>query len=136
MNYLLDADTCIYAMKGNANVLRMLLSKKRLQVAISVITEAELRTGAAKSTMPRKMLALLCNFMDPLQILSFNSADALIYAAIRSELEKTGKPIGPMDTLIAAHAVSRQHILVTNNQREFSRVAGLETQNWQVDASR
>jgi tRNA(fMet)-specific endonuclease VapC len=75
---------------------------------------------------------LLGNFLAPIQILSFDSGDALVYGSVRSSLEKVGMPIGPMDMLIAAHAINRSLVLVTNNLREFSRVEGLKIQNWQV----
>ena len=130
MSFLLDTDTCIYAMRQNESVLERLLSKSRADVAVSVITEGELRTGAAKSSSPAKTLRLLENFLRPLEIVEFTSADAASYANVRSKLERTGRPIGPLDTLIAAQAVCRKLVLVTNNEREFRRVAGLRVENW------
>ena len=130
MTFLLDTDTCIYAMRQNESVLERLLSKSRADVAVSVITEGELRTGAAKSSSPAKTLRLLENFLRPLEIVEFTSADAASYANVRSKLERTGRPIGPLDTLIAAQAVRRKLVLVTNNERDFRRVAGLRVENW------
>ena len=130
MKYLLDTDTCIYALKRNESILRHLLSTAREEVAISVITEAELRTGAAKSSSPVKTLHLIENFLDPITILDFTSDDAIAYAGVRAKLERAGTPIGPLDTLIASHAVARKLLLVTNNEREFRRVAGLQLENW------
>jgi tRNA(fMet)-specific endonuclease VapC len=130
MSFLLDTDTCIYAMRQNESVLERLLSKSRADVAVSVITEGELRTGAAKSSSPAKTLRLLENFLRPLDIIEFTSADAASYANVRSKLERTGRPIGPLDTLIAAQAVCRKLVLVSNNEREFRRVAGLRVENW------
>lgn len=95
-----------------------------------MITEAELRTGAAKSASPAKTLRLVENFLWPLAILEFTSVDAASYAQVRAKLERSGRPIGPLDALIAAQAVVRKLILVSNNQREFARVAGLHVQNW------
>lgn len=130
MKYLLDTDTCIYALKRNENILRRLLSAAREDVAISVITEAELRTGAAKSSSPVKTLHLIENFLDPITILDFTSDDAIAYASVRAKLERAGTPIGPLDTLIASQAVARKLLLVTNNERELRRVAGLHLENW------
>ena len=130
MKFLLDTDTCIYALKQNAVVLRRLLAQTRADVAVSVITEAELRTGAAKSASPAKTLRLVENFLRPLTILEFTSGDAVAYAQVRAKLERSGRPIGPLDTLIAAQAVARKLILVSNNEREFKRVAGLHIHNW------
>lgn len=130
MKFLLDTDTCIYAMKQNAVVLAHLLAQSREDVAVSAITEAELRSGAAKSASAAKTLRLVENFLRPLAILDFTSSDAVSYALVRSKLERSGTPIGPLDTLLAAHAVARKLVLVSNNEREFTRVAGLHVQNW------
>lgn len=130
MKFLLDTDTCIYALKQHPGVLKTLLSKSRSEVGTSVITEAELRFGAAKSTSPAKTLGLIENFLRPLSIIEFTSADAVGYASVRARLERAGKLIGPLDTLIAGQAVARKLVLVSNNQREFARVSGLRLENW------
>jgi tRNA(fMet)-specific endonuclease VapC len=130
MKFLLDTDTCIYALKQNPAVLNRLLAQSRDDVAVSVITEAELRTGAAKSTSPAKTPRLIENFLRPLAVVEFNSTDAASYAQVRSRLERAGTPIGPLDTLIAAQVVARKLVLVTNDEREFGRVASLRVENW------
>jgi tRNA(fMet)-specific endonuclease VapC len=127
---LLDTDTCIYALKQNAATLRRLLEHDRSDIAVSVITEAELRTGAAKSSAPAKTRGKVENFLLPLTILEFTSRDAGIYAEVRAKLERAGAPIGPLDTLIAAQALCRGLTLVSNNEREFRRVSGLRRDNW------
>jgi tRNA(fMet)-specific endonuclease VapC len=126
----LDTDTCIYALKQDQRVIERLLAAAREDVAVSVITEAELRTGAAKSAPAPKTLRLIENFLSPIARIEFTSDDAIAYAAVRSKLERTRTPIGPLDTLIAAQAVARKLILVSNNEREFRRVAGLPVENW------
>jgi tRNA(fMet)-specific endonuclease VapC len=128
--FLLDTDTCIYALKQHARVIERLLATAREDVGVSVITEAELRTGAAKSSSPSKTLALVENFLAPITRLEFAAEDAVAYAVIRSKLERAGTPIGPLDTLIAAQAIGRGFVLVSNNEREFRRVAGLKLENW------
>jgi tRNA(fMet)-specific endonuclease VapC len=130
MKFLLDTDICIYALKQHRVVLSHLLSQSRSEVAISVITEAELRTGAAKGEAPAKTVRLVENFLRPIDIVEFTSDDALAYASVRAKLERSGTPIGPFDTLIAAQAVARKLVLVSNNEREFGRVAGLQMENW------
>src|SRR5437867_1742601 len=130
MTFLLDTDTCIYALKQNENVLQQLLSTAREDVLVSVITEAELRTGAAKSSSPVKTLHLVENFLRPLTLIDFTSEDAVAYANVRAKLERAGTPIGPLDTLIASQAVARKLSLVSNNEREFRRIAGLIIENW------
>lgn len=130
MKFLVDTDTCIYALKQDERVLERLLAATRTDVAVSVITEAELRTGAAKSSSPSKMLSKIENFLSPIARIEFTSEDAIAYAAVRSKLERAGTPIGPLDTLIASQAVARNLVLVSNNEREFRRVAGLIVENW------
>jgi tRNA(fMet)-specific endonuclease VapC len=132
MPFLLDTDTCIYALKQKASVLDQLLSKSRDEIVVSVITEAELRTGAAKSSSPVRTLRLIENFLRPLTILEFTSEDAIAYAHVRARLERAGTPIGPLDTLIASQAIARKLTLVSNNEREFRRVSGLQIENWAV----
>jgi tRNA(fMet)-specific endonuclease VapC len=130
MKFLLDTDTCIYVLKQNLAVLKNLLARTPEDIVVSVITEAELRTGAAKSTSAAKTLRMLENFLRPIAILEFTSSDAASHAQVRARLERAGTPIGPLDTLIAAQAVARKLVLVSNNQREFGQVAGLHIQNW------
>jgi tRNA(fMet)-specific endonuclease VapC len=130
MKFLLDTNICIYALKQNQRVLDRLLAHDRADVAVSVITEAELRTGAAKSHSPARTLRLVENFLRPITIVEFVSNDAVSYAGVRARLERAGTPIGPLDTLIAAQAVARKLVLVSNNEREFGRVARLRVENW------
>ena len=130
MKFLLDTDTCIYALKQSDSVLGHLLAAAREDVFVSVVTEAELRTGAAKSSSPAGTLRRIENFLLPLTVIDFTSDDAIVYAGVRAKLERAGTPIGPLDTLIAAHAVGRKLTLVTNNEREFRRVHGLHLENW------
>jgi len=130
MKYLLDTDTCVYALKLHAAVLERMLSEPRASIAVSVITEAELRAGAMKSSSPVKTLRKVERFLDPISIVELTSLDAAAYAAVRSKLERAGTPIGPLDTFIAAQAVARRLTLVSNNEREFGRVSGLRIENW------
>jgi tRNA(fMet)-specific endonuclease VapC len=130
VKYLLDTDTCIYALKQNEAVLGRMLARSRADVAVSVISEGELRTGAAKSSSPVKTMRLVENFLRPLTVVEFTSSDAVSYASVRAKLERAGTPIGPFDTLIAAQALGRKLILVSNNEREFRRVSGLRLEDW------
>ena len=130
MKVLLDTDTCIHALRQSPAVLARLLAHPRSDVAVSVVTEAELRTGAAKSSVPSRTLQRVENFLRPLEVLEFSSADAVAYAHLRARLGRAGKSIGPLDTFIAAHALSRKRVLVTGNEREFRRVPGLHVASW------
>jgi tRNA(fMet)-specific endonuclease VapC len=130
VKYMLDTDTCIYALKQERSVLEKMLGTPRAEIALSAITKAELLTGAAKSRSAIKTARLLHAFLAPLAVLDFTSEDAIEYANIRASLERKGTPIGPLDTLIASQARARGVILVTNNEREFKRVDGLRITNW------
>ena len=130
--FMLDTNICIYAMKGHEKVLERLLAHPPSHIVLSVVTESELRFGAAKSTAPAKTLAALEHFLAPIHVVEFGSSDAAVYASVRATLERSGKPIGPLDTFIAAHALSRGMTLVTNNASEFQRVPHLHLENWAV----
>jgi tRNA(fMet)-specific endonuclease VapC len=99
-------------------------------VAISSITLVEMQHGVARSARPEQNAVLLAKFCAPLAILPFDSQSAQAYGDIRTALEKKGKPIGSLDTLIAAHALSLGMTLITNNEREFRRVDRLKVENW------
>src|SRR5665213_4147775 len=101
MRFLLDTNICIYALKQNPTVLARLLAERPIDIGLSVITEAELRTGAAKSASATKTNRLLENFLRPLTVAELTSDDACAYAELRAKLDNAGTPIGPLDTLIA-----------------------------------
>lgn len=131
MSYLLDTNICIYALKSRPpEVLARLRALSPVDVALSVVTLLELRQGAFGSQQPDAAHARLDAFVAPLQILPFEEADARTGARLRAALFRHGRPIGDLDSLIAAQAVTRNLILVTNNLREFNRVPGLRTENW------
>lgn len=130
MRYLLDTNTCIYLMKGSTGVLEHFLTKRKSGVGISSITVAELYYGVFNSAFPEKNSINLTNFFAGIDILEFDSGAAIEYGRIRALLRQKGTPIGQMDMLIAAHAKSRDMILVTNNVGEFERVGGLVLENW------
>jgi tRNA(fMet)-specific endonuclease VapC len=95
MKYLLDTDTCIYALKQNAALLRQLLANRRDDIAVSVITEAGLRTGAIKSTNPSKNLQRVENFLQPLSIIEFTSTDAACYGKCARSSSGRVHPLAP-----------------------------------------
>jgi len=131
MKLMLDTNICIYIIKQQpAAVLKHFLKYQIGDICISSITLAELRFGVAKSTHRDKNANALDEFIVPLEIATFDDAAALAYGDIRATLESAGTPIGSMDMLIAAHAVSLGVTLVTNNTREFVRVAGLTIVDW------
>lgn len=131
MKYLLDTNICIYALKSRPpEVLQRLQEVGRAAVAVSVVTVLELREGAEKSQQPDANHSRLDFFLKPIPVLNFERDDALAGARVRAHLERQGTPIGDFDSLIAAQAMVRDLVLVTNNLREFERVPGLKVQNW------
>ncbi len=127
---LLDTNTCIYIINNRPpNVLARFKSYQAGEVGISSIAASELAFGVAKSGSMKNRKALDM-FLAPLQILPFNSDCLWFYADLRTTLEMKGLSIGPMDTLIAAQALSIDGTLVTNNIKEFSRVPKLKLENW------
>ncbi|HEX3531040.1 MAG TPA: type II toxin-antitoxin system VapC family toxin [Thermoanaerobaculia bacterium] len=131
MRYLLDSNICIYAMKNRPlQVLRRLQNVGRAAVAVSVITVVELRQGAEGSQHPELAHGRLDDFLEPIVVLPFEDADAQVAARIRAQLFRVGRPIGDLDTLIAAQALARNLVVVTNNVDEFERVPDLDIINW------
>jgi tRNA(fMet)-specific endonuclease VapC len=131
MNYILDTNICIYIIKKKPqSVLNKLKQIPLGTIGISVITLSELIYGVRKSAYPEKNLDALTQFLIPFELFQFDYNCAIEYGNVRSNLEKKGALIGPLDMLIAAHAKSLGYILVTNNEKEFKRVEGLEIENW------
>ncbi len=131
MEYMLDTNICIYIIKKKpVRVFERFKTLALGAVCISSITLSELEYGVRKSSQPKRNQSALNQFLIPLQIIEFNINAAIEYGKIRANLEKRGTPIGPLDTLIAAHAKSLGIVLVTNNQKEFNRVEELQIENW------
>jgi tRNA(fMet)-specific endonuclease VapC len=131
MKYLIDTNICIYIMNQRPSV--VIKKFKRFEpgeIGISTVTISELQYGIAKSLHRDKNQRRLEEFTTPFEILAYDTAAARIYGDIRFQLEKSGKLIGPLDLLIAAHALSRGLVLVTNNEKEFKRIKNLKVQNW------
>ena len=131
MKVMLDTDICIYIIKRRPpSVLDRFRGFPVGDIGISSITLAELEYGATKSAQPRKNREALEEFVSPLEVAAFDRDAAVAYGRIRAALEKKGLTIGAMDMLIAAHALSLNVNLVTNNETEFRRVSGLRVENW------
>jgi len=131
IRYLLDTNACVELIrKRSQRVLSRLRTCAPGSVGISSITLAELQYGVARSAFPDRNRFALTQFCAPLELLPFDDQAAAVYGRVRAQLDRSGSPIGPLDTLIAAHALSEKAILVTDNGREFRRVAGLDVENW------
>ena len=130
MKYLLDTDICIYLI--NERPRRVLARFRRHAVGdigVSAVTVSELAWGVAKTGSARNRAALDA-FLLPIEVAAYDLAAAMRYGEVRAELAKRGRPIGPLDTMIVAHALSLGATLVTNNLREFGRVPDMAVENW------
>ncbi|MBU2444653.1 MAG: type II toxin-antitoxin system VapC family toxin [Bacteroidetes bacterium] len=131
MKFLLDTNICIYIIKKKPDrVIKRFLKMKPDTIGVSSITVSELYYGVLKSSKPNENAVALEQFLLPLVVISFNKDDAIAYGNLREKLERSGNIIGSMDMLIGAQALNRELILVTNNEKEFSRIEGLSLENW------
>jgi tRNA(fMet)-specific endonuclease VapC len=129
--YLLDSNICIYIINRRPEkVVMKIKGFSPSDIKLSSISIAELEYGASKSENREKNRQALVGFASAFDIVDFNDYDAEIYGLIRADLEKQGLVIGPYDMQIAAQALSRNLILITNNVKEFSRVKNLKIENW------
>ncbi len=127
---LLDTNICIYIINAKpAAVLERFKHYRLGEIGLCSVLAAELAFGVAKSGSARNRQALEM-FLAPLTILPFDERAVWAYGDLRAELERRGTPIGSLDTMIAAHALSLQATLITNNTREFAQVPGLHVDNW------
>ena len=131
VRYLLDTNICIYIAKHNPPAVRERFSRHAAsELGMSVITLGELRFGAERSQSRELALSAVHRLMSLIHVLPLGERSGEHYGQIRAQLQRTGQPIGNNDLWIAAHARSEGWILVTNNEREFSRVEGLQIENW------
>jgi tRNA(fMet)-specific endonuclease VapC len=131
VRFLLDTNIVIDMLRNpESRALNHLEGLSIGDVGISTITLAELEYGVHRSNRPAHNAALLLQACSSLEICEFDSFASERYGRVRVQLESTGQPIGPLDTLIAAHALALGVDLVTHNTREFQRVDGLVLADW------
>lgn len=130
MNYLLDTDICIYLLKGRQSVTDRLLAVGWSEVAICVITVAELYYGAYNSMRVTENLARAELFVQQLPVLPLDNQAIKQFGELKAQLRKIGQPIADFDLLIASVALSRNCVLVTNNTRHYDRIPNLKLENW------
>lgn len=133
--FLLDTAVCIYLLNqksGYESILKHLDGREQGEVILSTITLAELRFGVAASRRRTLNLSTLELFLASFEIAPFDVRAASAYGPLRAHLQAQGTPIGPLDTLIAAHAIALNATVVTNNIREFGRVPNLLQENWLI----
>ena len=127
--YLLDTDTVSFALRGQGEVAANIRAHRPSDLCVSAISVAELRFGA-ESRGSKKIHRALDGFLHGIATVAFDERAANSFGTIAAMLESRGAPIGPLDTMIAAHAVSMGATLVTNNTKHFSRVFDLVIENW------
>ena len=130
LKYMIDTNIAIYTLKNRPAKVRSAFEKHAGEMCLSSVSLGELIFGAEKSTQVESNLAVIEGFAARLKIESFDTQAAMHFGQLRAELSVSGKIIGPYDMMIAGHARAMGLILVTNNQREFNRVAGLRVENW------
>jgi tRNA(fMet)-specific endonuclease VapC len=128
--FLLDTDTSILFMKGNPAAVAHFRKQGPSSVFLSSISYHELRYGALHSGAVQRHLRAVGDFVAPLTVLPFTQSSAEYSSRVRQDLAAAGQAIGPLDTLIAGHALEHGLILVTGNTSEFSRVPGLLLETW------
>ena len=128
--YVLDTNTLIYFFKGEGKVARRMFQLPPGRIAVPAVVAYELMVGIAKSLDSARRSSQLTELLEVVVRLPFDMAAAEHAAAVRAALEKKGKGIGPMDTLIAGTTLAHDGVLVTRNTREFARVKGLRLENW------
>lgn len=135
MTHLLDTNVCIDVLRGKQAIIEKLRKLSPDDCGISSITLFELLSGALKSMNPEQETEKVKGFTSAIHVMPFDEACSEQAATIRSQLESQGIKIGAYDILIAAHAMTLKAICVTDNSKEFSRVEGLNWENWN-DSSR
>jgi len=128
--FVLDTNTLVFFFRGAGRVAERLLETPPSEVLLPAIVLYELEVGALLSSSPKKREEQLQDLLDVMVVAPFGAEEARVAARIRSELERAGRGIGPLDTLIAATALARSATLVTHNAKEFSRVKGLKLEDW------
>jgi tRNA(fMet)-specific endonuclease VapC len=129
MRYLLDTDSVSFVIRDVGRVATRLRRHRPSDIGISAVTLAELRFGADRQRS-RKLHEAIDQFVSDVQVAAFDEVAAVAYGRLGALLAERGTPIGQLDTLIAAHAVTLKVVLVTNNVRHFARVPGLSVENW------
>jgi len=134
MKYLLDTNTCIrYLNQRSEAITQRLYNTPEADIAVCSVVKAELYFGAMKSQNPPKTLARQRNFAERFVSLPFDDLSADVYGRIRAELERAGTPIGSNDLMIASIALANGLTLITHNTREFSRVSGIQLEDWEFN---
>ena len=127
--YMLDTDTVSYAIRGESRIAARLLEHRPSDLCISSITLAELQFGA-EAKRSQNLRRAIATFVKDVVVVPFDESAAERFGLVAAALARRGQPIGAFDTLVAAHALSLDVAVVTNNTKHFSRIPGLTVQSW------
>ena len=130
MSYLIDTNIIIYSIKGNSIVHERFLKNENIPKSISVITYGELLFGAKKSNNYEKNLAVVYRIKELFPIINIDKAIIETFSELKANLQKSGSMIEDFDLLIASTALTMNFTLVTNNEKHFNRIKGLNLENW------
>ena len=131
--YMLDTDTCIYAMRKKPSIVQKRFNTTpREALCVSMVTLGELAFGISRSRIPVASREIVDDFTERLAVVPWDEDAAWEFGTLRHFLEVQGNPIGVLDTMIAAHALSLNATIVTNNVRHFERVPDLRLENWAI----
>ena len=130
MKYLLDTDTCIAAMRGRESAVSKVSSLPPDDCRVSTVTVYELSVGVAKCREPQKEAAKVARFLASVHVVPLDAESARRAGTLRATLEKQGRSIGPYDVLLTGQSLEHEMKLVTGNLSEFSRVEGLQVEDW------
>jgi tRNA(fMet)-specific endonuclease VapC len=136
VRYLFDTNTCSYVIhqrKGFESITRRMDGLRYGELVLSSIVLAELQFMVVNSAVPQAKREQLLRFLLQFHVAPFDEAATIAYGQVRHWLERQGNPIGPLDTLIAAHSLSLKATVVTNNTRHFGQVSGLAVESWYSD---
>ncbi|MBK8253384.1 MAG: type II toxin-antitoxin system VapC family toxin [Polyangiaceae bacterium] len=126
---MLDTDSVSFALRGQGDVAERLLQHAPSELCISAVTMAELHYGA-ETRRSKKLATLLNTFVRSVAVMPFDASAAAAFGSLAAQLTRSGTPIGHLDAMIAAHALSMNLTLVTNNTKHFSKIPHLRIENW------
>lgn len=127
--YMLDTNTVSHLVRGAPELDRRVAEVPIAAICISAVTEGELRSGLARRPEAIRLRATVMELVKRVDTLAWDSAAAERYGELRAELERLGRPLGPLDTMIAAHALAADAVLISND-RAFAQVRGLRVEDW------
>jgi tRNA(fMet)-specific endonuclease VapC len=128
--YVLDTNTLIHYFKGMGRVSERMLEVPPAEIGVPAVVVYELEVGIARASAAQKRREQLASFLDQVRLIPFGLTEARAAAGVRTAVEGSGRPIGPIETLIAGTALAGKSTLVSHNMREFERVPGLTVVDW------